>query len=294
MSTPSHEGAANPEAFSARSGWFWIGNVLWILVLGSSLGVWLLKAPRSPREVDARRPVTPGTAAASADDAAPEPVVVKLPFNQPANGSSQVIDLSELMGQSKPAVEGPLWSPEGIEDFAFTNCDGQTITKADLLGRPWAICFVFTKCLGPCPTVTKQFRDLQSRLKNYDVKLVTLTVDPARDTPQVLAEYAKLNGADLNKWYFLTGDQAEIYGLIHRSFRMPVQEVTGPDRQEGFEVIHSTNVMLVDAEGVVRAKFNAAFDHEMVQLRKELQRLAVPLTTPSTEPAETPLADGRD
>lgn len=294
MSTSSHEGAANPAAFGARSGWFWIGNVLWILVLGSSLGVWFLKAPRNSQEDEARRLAASGTATAAQDGEAPAPVVLKLPLNPPKDGSSQVIDLSELMGQTKPAAEGPLWSPEGIEDFAFTNCDGQTITKADLLGRPWAICFVFTKCLGPCPTVTKQFRDLQSRLKNYDVKLVTLTVDPARDTPQVLADYAKLNGADLSKWYFLTGDQAEIYGLIHRSFRMPVQEVTGPDRQEGFEVIHSTNVMLVDAEGVVRAKFNAAYDSEMVQLRKELQRLAVPLTTPSAEPAETPLADGRD
>lgn len=290
MSTPSHEGPTKPAAFCVRSGWFWAGSVLWILVVGSSLGVWLLREPRNGR-AEGNANAAP---VQSAEEQSAEPVVVKLPFNQSANGNSQVIDLSELMGQAKPDAEGPLWSPEGIEDFAFTNCDGQTITKADLLGRPWAICFVFTKCLGPCPTVTKQFRDLQSRLKNYDVKLVTLTVDPARDTPEVLAEYAKLNGADLNKWYFLTGNQDEIYGLIHRSFRMPVQEVTGPGRQEGFEVIHSTNVMLVDAEGVVRGKFNAAYDNEMVQLRKELQRLAVPLTTPSAETAETPLADGRN
>ncbi|OYW15652.1 MAG: hypothetical protein B7Z55_14880 [Planctomycetales bacterium 12-60-4] len=198
------------------------------------------------------------------------------------------------MGQArKPTAEAPLWDPEGIEDFAFTNCDGRTITKADLLGHPWAICFVFTKCLGPCPTVTKQMRDLQERLRDYDIHLVTLTVDPARDTVEALATYAKLNGANLDKWYFLTGDQTEIYGLIHRSFKMPVQEVTGPDRQEGFEVIHSTNVMLVDANGVIRGKFNAAKDAEMSQLRRELQTLAHPLPTHDSGAPPTPVADGR-
>jgi protein SCO1/2/putative membrane protein len=209
-----------------------------------------------------------------------------------ANGQ-QVINLSDLIGASKPPADA--WDPTGIEDFSFTSSDGRTVTKADLLGRPWAICFVFTKCLGPCPTVTRQLRNLQDRLRDYDIRLVTLTVDPARDTPEVLADYARLNGADLSRWHFLTGDQAEIYGLIHRSFKMPVQEVPpGPDRKEGFEVIHSTNVMLVDRDGVVRGKFNAAKDEEMATLRRELQRLAERLPSTSETLESEPVADGRE
>ncbi len=252
-----------------RPVFLWTGSLLWGVVIIALVLMWQNQRQRDVA-ASSDGPTNPPTEAKGKDAK-----VVTIPVNSTSDG--QVINLSDLMGQAKPASEVPLWDPEGIEDFSFTNCDGRTVTKADLLGKPWAICFVFTKCLGPCPIVTRQLRTLQDRLKDADVRLVTLTVDPARDTPEALLEYAKINGADLSKWYFLTGDQSAIYGLIHRSFKMPVQEVTGPTRQEGFEIIHSTNVMLVDAEGIVRGKFNAAKDEDMVSLRKELLKLS---TTP--------------
>ncbi|MDZ4689170.1 MAG: SCO family protein [Planctomycetaceae bacterium] len=288
MSTTNEAGPGNSGAGVMRPAWFWTGAAVWVALSVMLVLIW--------RNRDERRVIASGTGKPVAAEAttAEKPVTVTLPISQMTRDGQQVIDLSDLMGQSKSAVDAPMWDAAGVEDFSFTNSDGRTVTKADLLGRPWAICFVFTKCLGPCPTVTKQFRALQDRLRNYDVRLVTLTVDPARDTPDVLANYAKLNGADLSRWYFLSGDQAATYGLIHRSFKMPVQEVTGPTRQEGFEVIHSTNVMLVDKEGVVRGKFNAAKDEEMASLRRELQRLAEPLPTSSTAPHPGPVADGRN
>ena len=78
------------------------------------------------------------------------------------------------------------WDAEGIEDFSFTDTDGRTVTKNDLLGKPFIIAFVFTMCRGPCPNVTLQMRELQDRLKDYDFNLVTLTVDPDRDTMETL------------------------------------------------------------------------------------------------------------
>ncbi len=293
MSTKNSEDAAEPAAFGMRRKWLLTGGVLWVIALTGGLVIWS-QSPESTTRQLMRTEIRPAETAAVDDaDEPPTPVVLTLPVGGNSTNNSQVIDISELMGQAKPVSNAATWDPAGIEDFAFTNFDGRTITKADPLGRPWAICFVFTKCLGPCPTVTKQFRDLQSRLREEDIRLVTLTVDPVRDTPEVLASYAKLNGADPEKWHFLTGDQAEIYGLIHRSFRMPVQEIVGPDRQEGFEVIHSTNVMLVDAEGVVRGKFNAAKDAEMAQLRRELASLAVSNVAETPAVTDTPVADGR-
>ncbi len=249
-----------------RPVFLWTGSLLWGVVIVALVVVWQNQRQRDT-DASANERTNPPT-----DAAGTETKVLTIPVNTATDG--QVINLSDLMGQAKPAADVPLWDPNGIEEFSFTNCDGRTVTKADLLGKPWAICFVFTKCLGTCPIVTRQLKTLQDRLKDADVRLVTLTVDPARDTPEVLLDYAKVNGADLDKWYFLTGDQTAIYGLIHRSFKMPVQEVTGPTRQEGFEIIHSTNVMLVDAEGVVSAKFNAAKDEDMVSLRKELSKLS--------------------
>jgi len=281
--------SSTPVGF--RPAWLIAGGLMWVMVIAGAVVAWR-QQPGEQEGLVADRSVSDSLKVAVPADVAPLPTRVTLPVNRAGDGS-QVIDLSELMGQPKPAADAPLWDQDGIEDFVFTNCDGRTITKQDLLGKPWAICFVFTKCLGPCPTVTKQLRDLQDQLRDRDFQLVTLTVDPARDTADVLANYAKLNGADLNKWYFLTGDQTEIYGLIHRSFRMPVQEVTGPDRQEGFEIIHSTNVILVDAEGVVRGKFNAAKDVEMAELRRELKSLSLPVAAGNGLSQSTPVADGR-
>uniref|UniRef100_A0A7C2NVU3 SCO family protein n=1 Tax=Schlesneria paludicola TaxID=360056 RepID=A0A7C2NVU3_9PLAN len=287
MSTTNEADPQPTRSGGLRPLWFWTGAVVWVLLAGALVVVW--------RQREVRRElvqVAKTREAAKTDDEVPAPVSITLPVSQMNGNGQQVIDLSDLIGKSKPVADA--WDPAGVEDFSFTNCDGTTVTKADLLGRPWAICFVFTKCLGPCPTVTRQLRNLQDRLRDYDIRLVTLTVDPARDTPEVLANYAKLNGADLSRWYFLSGDQAATYGLIHRSFRMPVQELQGADRKEGFEIIHSTNVMLVDRTGVVRGKYNAAKDEEMAALRRELQRLAEPLPTSSATPEPGPVADGRN
>jgi len=285
MSTES-ETPSTPEASRNRRPWLWTGAVIWGLVGIALVTTW--QASRRQR-LAAEQNEKAQRDLATRDSNSP---TIRLPLNRPGV-EGQVINISELLAQGDSADDGPLWSLEGLEDFSFTNCDGNTITKADLLGRPWAICFVFTKCLGPCPRVTAQLKELQDRLKTYDIRLVTLTVDPARDTPEVLKNYAKLNGADLSRWYFLSGDEVATYGLIERGFRMPVREVTGPNRQEGFEIIHSTNVMLVDKDGVVQGKFNASIDSEMVALRRELQKLAVrmPESNSSGLDSEPPVAD---
>tara|TARA_R110002095_G_scaffold215691_2_gene210594 strand:- start:7758 stop:9176 length:1419 start_codon:yes stop_codon:yes gene_type:complete len=166
----------------------------------------------------------------------------------------------------------PIWPEEGIEDFSLTERSGSTVTKKDLLGKPWVACFVFTRCAGPCPRVSGQFYQLQKDLKDLDFKLVTITVDPKNDTPEVLTRYAESVGADPEKWLFLTGDQKEIFHLIEKSFLMPVQENTGPARKPGFEVIHTTNVMLVNKDGRVLGKYNAVNDEELAALRKAVRK----------------------
>ncbi|MCA9022214.1 MAG: SCO family protein, partial [Planctomycetaceae bacterium] len=154
-------------------------------------------------------------------------------------------------------IKTPIWPEEGIEDFSLTERSGKTVTKEDLLGKPWVACFVFTRCAGPCPRVSGQFYQLQKDLKDQDFRLVTFTVDPKNDTPDVLSRYAESVGADPEKWLFLTGDQNVIFHLIEKSFLMPVEENKNPARKPGFEVIHTTNVMLVDKDGRVLGKYNA-------------------------------------
>jgi cytochrome oxidase Cu insertion factor (SCO1/SenC/PrrC family) len=239
------------------------GAVLWILCLigiGFSWYQWHNKLPN--------RPGVQTQAEAGPDDETDDGRQGKsIKLELQADGTFAALEVTA------EEDENP-WSPAGIEDFSFTDTDGQTMTRKDLLGKPFVIAFIFTFCRGPCPNVTKEMRELQDRLKDYDFNLVSLTVDPERDTADVLKTYGKTNGADPGRWKFLTGNQAEIYGLIHRSFAMPVQEEEDRDRKPGFEIIHSTNIMLVDKSGRVIGKFNAQKGDEMAKLRKELKRIA--------------------
>ncbi|MEX2288051.1 MAG: SCO family protein [Planctomycetaceae bacterium] len=166
------------------------------------------------------------------------------------------------------------WDPAGVPDFELVERSGRKVTRADLLGRPWAVCFIFTRCAGPCPKITGQMRLLQDRLQDEDVRLVTITVDPEHDTPERLQKWANQFDADPEKWLFLTGDRVAIHRLINDSFRMPVQEMFGEERKAGAEFVHSANILLVDAHGRVINKFNAQIDTEMVALYKALKKEA--------------------
>jgi protein SCO1/2/putative membrane protein len=162
----------------------------------------------------------------------------------------------------------PAWPAEGIQDFTLTECHGQTVTKADLLGKPWLACFIFTQCLGPCPLVSEQMELLQERLKGLDVRLVSITVDPDRDTPEVLKAYAGRYHADPARWWFLTGAKEEIFRLIRQDFRMIVAEEPNP--RPGFEIMHSITIMHVNAEGRVLGQYNARNEVDMARLRRAL------------------------
>src|SRR5579871_377883 len=83
-----------------------------------------------------------------------------------------------------------------VPEFRLMAQDGQPFDSKVLNGKIWVADFIYTTCPGPCPRMTSQMHDVQSAiLKMADVRLVSFTVDPARDTPPVLAEYAKSHGA---------------------------------------------------------------------------------------------------
>ncbi|RPI89732.1 MAG: DUF420 domain-containing protein [Planctomycetaceae bacterium] len=198
------------------------------------------------------------------------------------------------------AADVPLWDPAGIADFELQECRGRTITKDDLLGQPWLAAFIFTRCAGPCPLVSAEMKKLQQATRDLPLRLVSITVDPDTDTPEVLKFYADQLGADPERWWFLTGDKAAIFNLIRGSFRMVVADADDP--KPGFEVIHSIEIMHVNEQGVVVGRYNARNDVQMARLKnvllgkmtaEEAQRLnAVPvLDEPTSEADQTESAD---
>src|SRR5262245_31476896 len=119
-----------------------------------------------------------------------------------------------------------------VADFALTERGGETVHRADLLGKVWVAAFGFTRCTGPCPQVSGTMARLQAELAGQpEVRLVSFSVDPDHDTPEVLRGYAQRFGADPQRWLFLTGPRDDLYRLIQESFHLAVQQSEGEARK---------------------------------------------------------------
>jgi protein SCO1/2 len=137
--------------------------------------------------------------------------------------------------------------------FQLVERSGESVGLADLTGKVWVADFVFTHCAGPCPLLSSKMARLQKALNGHDgVRLVTFSVDPERDTPDVLAEYARRYQAHSEQWLFLTGEKKEMYRLIGEGFRLAVDD-GGP--QAGI-ITHSTRFVLVDQQGRIRGYYD--------------------------------------
>ncbi len=161
-----------------------------------------------------------------------------------------------------------------VADFALTERSGRTITRGDLAGKVWVAAFFFTCCAGPCPQISGTMAELHQTFANEpDVRLVSFTVDPERDTPQVLNQYADRYGADAERWLFLTGEQRSLYQLIEKSFFQAVRQNEGKDRTPGNEVTHSTRLVLVDRRGRMRGFYDGRRVDEQGAAVTDLPRL---------------------
>jgi len=140
-----------------------------------------------------------------------------------------------------------------VPEFVLMNQDGQNFGSAQLRGKIWIADFIYTTCPGPCPMLSSRMSELQKPLEKTDVHLVSFSVDPAKDTPQVLRGYAEKLQAEPGRWDFLTGPQSTIYNLSRNGFKLAVSD--GSD-DKGIPV-HSTRMILVDRHGAIRGYYDA-------------------------------------
>jgi protein SCO1/2 len=112
------------------------------------------------------------------------------------------------------------------------------MTRADLLGKAWIAGVIFTRCVEECPLVSSHMARLQDALATEpDVRLVSITVDPAYDTPEVLTHYAQSFAAQPQRWLFLTGDKATIYRLVREGFRLGLMDPQESGRSSSLHVL---------------------------------------------------------
>lgn len=138
-----------------------------------------------------------------------------------------------------------------VPAFELTDQTGAAISRDSLRGKIWITDFFFTRCKGPCPLLTARMVELQKALiKAPEVKLVSFTVDPEHDTPEVLRAYAAEYQADPDRWKFATGDPDTVRKVVTEGFL----QTLGKD--EAGELLHGTMFQLVDGNGMVRGIYS--------------------------------------
>lgn len=167
--------------------------------------------------------------------------------------------------RSHPRDTAELADFGAVPRFRLIAQDGQPFDSSVLEGKIWVADFFFTTCNGPCPRMTSQMHQIQEAIwKMPDVKLVSFTVDPARDTPQQLTLYAKTHHASPEHWYFLTGDQAALNHLGLDVFRL--NHVDGT-------LQHSTRFVLVDQKSHIRGYYDTSEQDSISKLIADIHAL---------------------
>jgi protein SCO1/2 len=160
-----------------------------------------------------------------------------------------------LYVKSQRAQEPQLLDLGAMPRFSFTDQRGQPFAAEALAGSPWVGNFVFTRCSEVCPMLTQKMRVLKGdvRAAGLHARFVSFSVDPERDTPEVLAAFAEKQGAD---WTFLTGDLKTMEETVVKGFRIAMSkaQVDGPSL---FEIVHGQKFVLVDGAGRIRGYFDA-------------------------------------
>ena len=157
-----------------------------------------------------------------------------------------------------------------IADFSFQNQNDQTITQDDYKDVIYVADFFFTTCPTICPIMTDNMVWLQERIKDMDdVKLLSFSVTPDIDTPEVLRKYADEKGVMDEKWNLLTGSKRDIYYLARQSFLAVKTGTMG----ELYDMVHTENFVLVDKKGRIRGFYDGTKLDENEKGVKNVQQL---------------------
>ncbi len=163
----------------------------------------------------------------------------------------------------------PLSAHGTVPTFELVNQDAQPFGSAQLAGKIWIADFIFTTCPGPCPIISTRMSELQRPLENTDVHLVSFSVDPDKDTPEVLRTYAEKLHSQPQRWDFLTGPREAIHSLSREGFKLGLSE--GAEEDGG--PTHTTRFVLVDRHGAIRGYYDALAPDAVTKLLADTNHL---------------------
>lgn len=163
--------------------------------------------------------------------------------------------------------------PEGqhyIPSFRLENQLSNLVSEEYFDDNITVVNFFFTTCPTICPDMTSELLRVQSSFPdNSRVKILSISIDPTYDRPDVLASYAKLHGAEEDQWNFVTGDKNSIFELVRCGFILPVQErIDGAD-----DILHSDRFILVDSQRRIRGYYSGTDREDVDRLITEMKIL---------------------
>lgn len=185
-----------------------------------------------------------------------------------------------LTTQSENYYDLPIMGPKSLNEsgdtiyhtvssFSFQDADSNAITEKDFEGTVYVADFFFTKCTGICPKMSTQLSRVQEYFKeNAEVKILSHSVDPEYDKGSVLSDYAAVYNAMPDKWYFVTGDAADIYAKARKDYYIVAGE---EDSDVGF--VHSEKLVLIDKDKRIRGFYDGTNKEDVDRLIIEIQVL---------------------
>ncbi|MDO1502298.1 SCO family protein [Winogradskyella maritima] len=183
-----------------------------------------------------------------------------LPIWQPAMINAEMVDedIQHKMKYHK------------IADFSLTNQNGETVTQADYNNKIYVADFFFTTCQSICPIMTDHMLQIQEALiDDEDIKLLSHSVTPVRDSVAILKTYALEKGVDDRKWNLVTGDKKQIYELARKSY-LAVKTSGNGDK---YDMIHTENFMLIDKKGQIRGFYDGTEPTDIEKLLADIEIL---------------------
>ena len=174
-----------------------------------------------------------------------------------------ILTATYFIKESKTIIRLPVIGK--IPAFSFIDSHGDEINRRNLDGKVWVADFIFTTCTMACPVMTGNMNIIHKEFRNNnDVRIVSISVYPEYDTPEVLAEYASRYDANTDRWHFLTGPEKDVKELIKNGFKMGDFEDI---------IFHSERFALVDKKGQIRGYYSGMQTDDMKNLKKDINIL---------------------